>query len=175
MKKIKNKNKKNEKFKFFYILSSFINCHNYIIFQLYYQIQTNSILLFRNKKGYSTQYTFQAHKYFLVDITVKNFRQFFRLHECITKLYIRCIYNQMHEYFCKQKHMEQQYACRRKSRGRIQCGHIIAVERIQWVDCELREARGGLTPRRLITSFLALARSQSLKPVTKCRGKESWS
>lgn len=31
---------------------------------------------------------------------------------------------------------------------------IIAVGRIQWADCELREAREGLTPRRLITSFL---------------------
>lgn len=40
------------------------------------------------------------------------------------------------------------------SHGRIQRGRIIAVERIQWVDCELREAREGLTPRRLITSFL---------------------
>lgn len=39
------------------------------------------------------------------------------------------------------------------SHGRIQRGCIIAVERIQWADCELREAREGLTPRRLITSF----------------------
>jgi len=40
------------------------------------------------------------------------------------------------------------------SHRRIQRGRIIAAERIQWADCELREAREGLTPRRLITSFL---------------------
>lgn len=55
--------------------------------------------------------------------------------------------------------MRPQYIQTDEIHRRIQRGRIIAVERIQWVDCELREAREGLTPRRLITSFLARSRS----------------
>jgi len=62
-------------------------------------------------------------------------------------------YNRMHECFCEGKHSDCNMHVDASHR-RIQRGRIIAVERIQWTDCELREAREGLTPRRLITSFL---------------------
>lgn len=129
-------------------------------FSYTFRFRQNSILPCRNKKlVISRDILFSPHKYFLVDITVKNIFTNFCLYECITKLYVVRSIKYTNIFASKNTWDSNMHVD--ESRERIQCGHIIAVERIQWVDCELREARGGLTPRRLITSFLVLARSQS--------------
>lgn len=80
------------------------------------RFRQNSILPCRNKKlVISRDIFFKPTQIFSSRYNRKKyFYQF--LSVWMHRKVVRCTFNQIHEYFCKQKYMRQQYACRRKSR-----------------------------------------------------------